>query len=96
MAMERRHVGALTREVLRDPALCFELLRQAHSSCVRSVQQPGSGAAMAPPSALKEDDEPAVFGMDEAAAAQTVLGLDLSALSTHVVKQWGLEPRCRS
>jgi non-specific serine/threonine protein kinase len=182
MAMERRHVGALTLEVLQDPALCFELLRQANSASVRSVQQPGSGAVltvrraitlvgmegvqravqlqqpwpgpldeasaqrllqqvvhtqhsarlaqllnpgrydteivyivtmlqqlgslllhyhfpdlalqicllMAPPPMQKED-EPAVFGMDEATAAQTVLGLDLSALSTHVVKQWGLE-----
>lgn len=182
MSMERRHLGALAREVLQDPALCFELLRQANSSYVRSVQQPGGGAVvtvrraialvglegvqravqqqrpwpgalddvgaqrlqqqiahtqhcarlaqlispgrhdpevvyivamlqqlgslllhyhfpdlamqirmlMTPPPTLKED-EPAAFGMDELTAAQTVLGLEPSALSTHMVKQWGLD-----
>lgn len=182
MSMERRHVGALAREVLQDPALCFELLRQANASYVRNTQRPGAAAVvtvrraitliglegvqravqlqrpwpgaldeaaaqrlmqqvtytqhsarlaqlispgqhdpevvyivtmlqqlgslllhyhfpdlalqirmlMAPPP-ITSEEEPEVFGMDELTAAQTVLGLEPSALSTHVVRQWGLD-----
>ena len=182
MSMEQRHVGALAREVLQDPALCFELLRQANSSYVRNSQRPGTGGVvtvrraitlvglegvqravqlqhpwpgtldeaaaqrlmqqitctqhsarlaqllnpgqhdpeivyivtmlqqlgnlllhyhfpdlalqirmlMAPPPTTSEE-EPEVFGMDELTATQTVLGLESSALSSHVVRQWGLD-----
>lgn len=43
------------------------------------------------PSPTTSEDEPEVFGMDELTATQTVLELGLSALSTHVVRQWGLD-----
>ncbi len=46
LSMERQHVGALAQQVLQDPALCFELLRQANSSYVRSTQQEGGGAVV--------------------------------------------------
>ncbi len=41
--MERQHTEELAQVVLRDPALCFELLRHVNSAQVRGTQLAGSG-----------------------------------------------------
>ena len=44
--MERQHTEEMAQVVLRDPALCFELLRSVNSSQVRGTQVSGNGPVL--------------------------------------------------